>query len=315
MINENRIAYILIVIFVILFIKINQRMNQHYLQRLERRCFREMKTSFAGKVQTISHSVSGEAYWLDEKIWLKKQIFRPKCQELVKGKVEVGDSIYKPKHTWNFFLYKQANPDSVTFFECDFDCSKYKFLLDSRITYIKQIEADFPVIIKVSVDPDLIFGISFPLLFEYKDNFSNERSLSWITYYYKNIRGGRGGWVSNFRAYQNSSNGLIKIGTRPDIHSEILKGKVEILIYTDHRIDTSLITQTELEPYLVRIKQRGLYKGTDTLSVGTFKEFNERHPELVNVLLKGDSIRFGIMGMGINYRLELDTLVILPIDY
>jgi hypothetical protein len=36
--------------------------------------------------------------------------------------LEVGDSIYKPAGTFNAYIYKQANPDSVIFIECDYDC-------------------------------------------------------------------------------------------------------------------------------------------------------------------------------------------------
>lgn len=36
--------------------------------------------------------------------------------------LSIGDSIYKPAKTFNFYVYKKANPDSVIFIECQYDC-------------------------------------------------------------------------------------------------------------------------------------------------------------------------------------------------
>jgi hypothetical protein len=40
--------------------------------------------------------------------------------------IEIGDSIYKPSNTFDMYIYKKANPDSVVFVECNFDCNIYK---------------------------------------------------------------------------------------------------------------------------------------------------------------------------------------------
>jgi hypothetical protein len=79
-----------------------------------------MKTCYYGKVLRKSYGNHGEFYILNTK-W-----FTPRCQDKVKEKVAVGDSIYKPENTWSFYIYKQAHPDSVIFIECDFDCSVYE---------------------------------------------------------------------------------------------------------------------------------------------------------------------------------------------
>lgn len=44
------------------------------------------------------------------------------CKSKVRDIIEVGDSIYKPSGTFDTYIFKQANPDSVIFIECDFDC-------------------------------------------------------------------------------------------------------------------------------------------------------------------------------------------------
>lgn len=45
-----------------------------------------------------------------------------RCKNRVKDIIEIGDSIYKPSGTFDTYIYKNANPDSVIFIECDFDC-------------------------------------------------------------------------------------------------------------------------------------------------------------------------------------------------
>jgi hypothetical protein len=124
--NQDKIAYILIIAGSILTIMIYKRMNEPSIKKLERRCYREFNTCYNGKVLDVSYSVNGETYWLNTKHLLTRQIYRPRCQERAKNKVEIGDSIYKSKGTWSFCIYKQANPDSVIFIKCDFDCSIYR---------------------------------------------------------------------------------------------------------------------------------------------------------------------------------------------
>ena len=36
--------------------------------------------------------------------------------------INIGDSIYKPANTFDMYIFRQANPDSVIFVRCDFDC-------------------------------------------------------------------------------------------------------------------------------------------------------------------------------------------------
>jgi hypothetical protein len=100
-------------------------MNEPLIKTKERRCYRELGIRYYGKVLSISYGNHGYFYILDNKQFLLRQWFTPKCQEQIKRKVEIGDSIYKPKGTWDFYIYKKANPDSVIFIDCDFDCNIY----------------------------------------------------------------------------------------------------------------------------------------------------------------------------------------------
>jgi hypothetical protein len=50
--------------------------------------------------------------------------FSTQCAEK-KNRMNVGDSLYKPSNTFDYYIYKKANPDSVVFVKCDFDCDMY----------------------------------------------------------------------------------------------------------------------------------------------------------------------------------------------
>lgn len=55
-----------------------------------------------------------------------KSLFKWRCKSKVRDIIEVGDSIYKPSGTFDTYIYKNSNPDSVIFVECDFDCDYWE---------------------------------------------------------------------------------------------------------------------------------------------------------------------------------------------
>jgi hypothetical protein len=126
MIYQDRIAYVLILFGIIVTIAIHKRMNEPLLETQKRNCNREFNTCYNGKILRKSCGNHGEFYILDTKYFSTRQWFTPRCQEKIKNKVEIGDSIYKSEGTWSFYIYKQANPDSVILIKCDFDCSIYR---------------------------------------------------------------------------------------------------------------------------------------------------------------------------------------------
>lgn len=56
-------------------------------------------------------------------------LFAPQCLRIVR-RLSIGDSIYKPSGTFDCYIYKKANPDSVFFLKCDFDCNLYNTEID-----------------------------------------------------------------------------------------------------------------------------------------------------------------------------------------
>ncbi len=48
------------------------------------------------------------------------------CKSKVKDLIEAGDSIYKPSGTFDTYIFKQANLDSMILIECDFDCDYWE---------------------------------------------------------------------------------------------------------------------------------------------------------------------------------------------
>ncbi len=59
-------------------------------------------------------------------VFKDKTVFKWRCKSKVRDIIEVGDSIYKPAGTFDAYIYKKANPDSVIFIECDFDCGYWE---------------------------------------------------------------------------------------------------------------------------------------------------------------------------------------------
>ena len=53
-------------------------------------------------------------------------LFQWRCKSKVRNVIEVGDSIYKPSGTFDTYIYKKANPDSVILIKCDFDCDYWE---------------------------------------------------------------------------------------------------------------------------------------------------------------------------------------------
>ena len=49
----------------------------------------------------------------------------PDCPEIRKF-VSVGDSLYKPSTSFDLYVYKGANPDSLIYLPCEFDCESLK---------------------------------------------------------------------------------------------------------------------------------------------------------------------------------------------
>ncbi|WP_165024390.1 hypothetical protein [Dysgonomonas sp. ZJ279] len=192
-------------------------------------------------------------------------------------------------------------------------CSSSKPI--QEVISIKQIETDYPVIIRGDIDKNEIFSINFHFAFKYKNESSIKRKISIIDYYYckdhgKSYTNAFGGW-GGIKMYEHKNDSLIRIDSyyknKPINFSE----DQEFVVYTSHEVDTALIFQSELRPYLEQIKARGTTHGKDTLSIGTFNEFKKKHPKLTKILLGGDSIDFRIL----NSENQMDTLIVLPIRY
>ncbi len=86
-----------------------------------RKIVRNKKNQFSGVV--IENKLSRGVF---TSIFKDKTSFVWNCKSKVRDIIEVGDSIYKPAGTFNTYIYKKANPDSVIFIECDFDCDYWK---------------------------------------------------------------------------------------------------------------------------------------------------------------------------------------------
>ena len=123
MINKDIIGYILLCVGIVFTIMIVRECNDT-LKREKRSCIRFFNVSYKG---IVIREIGGVnlGYRLDAKN-ARKRIFYPRCQSLIRGLIEIGDSLYKPRRSFDLYIFKNANPDSVIFIKCDFDCSIYK---------------------------------------------------------------------------------------------------------------------------------------------------------------------------------------------
>jgi hypothetical protein len=87
-------------------------------KEITEKCFNQRDSIFYGII--AQKEFSKRVYYVTK----DEKLFFPRCRE-IKIELEVGDSIYKPANTFDLYVYKQANSDSVVFVECDFDCDIY----------------------------------------------------------------------------------------------------------------------------------------------------------------------------------------------
>lgn len=85
------------------------------------KCLERKKTEIKGVVLENNYSRGSYHSELSNGLLLKWY-----CKSKVMDILEVGDSIYKPQGTFNTYIYKKANPDSVIYIECDFDCDYWE---------------------------------------------------------------------------------------------------------------------------------------------------------------------------------------------
>lgn len=193
-----------------------------------------------------------------------------------------------------------------------FSCNASKSL--QEVVFIEQTDSDFPVLIRGNLDKDKIFSINFPLAFKYQNKSSIKKKISRVNYYKseKLDTFDSGYWEGGIILYEDKNG----VAQRIDSHFSNINpikndDSQNIVIYTKHDVGELIVIQSELKSYLEKIKERGIIHGKDTLSISTFKEFKEKHPDLIKMLLEGDSIRFRVSDIDN----KSDTLIVLPIRY
>lgn len=52
-----------------------------------------------------------------------EKMYSWRCKSKVRDIIKPGDLIYKPSGTYNTYIYKNADPDSMIFISCEYDCN------------------------------------------------------------------------------------------------------------------------------------------------------------------------------------------------
>jgi hypothetical protein len=205
------------------------------------------------------------------------------------------------------------------------------FLLDcsnkpiGRSVTIEQIQIEADVKFYADTANNYVFGCDIPLLFTAKSTSLRTGYFGYFNYYFNknygkaylsNLSKYSGGWFGLFLVFQYIDNKFVE--GSPDARlltdSRIRLGhSLKFIIMPHYDLDSSQSMQAILKNYLEKMKNQH----TNTLSL-PFSEFKKNHSDLVETLLKGDSIRFGVFATGdynTPYDPKKDTFITMPVKY
>lgn len=107
----------IIIILLMVIFRGAEDSNNSPLEHNKKICLENKKTTCKGIIVKSWYSRGEYMSKLEN-----SSIYEWKCSKGINEIIEKGDSIYKPSGTFDTYIYKNANPDSVIFVECDFDC-------------------------------------------------------------------------------------------------------------------------------------------------------------------------------------------------
>ncbi|HUX53479.1 MAG TPA: hypothetical protein VMV56_03620 [Williamwhitmania sp.] len=107
-----------VVIFICVIYYFNRPEESTYQSNL-RYCAKKKEKTYNGVIVRLYYS-GGPVYVLKD-----STLFSTLCAER-NNRIHIGDSIYKPSGTFSYYIYRKANPDSVIFVKCDFDCNSIR---------------------------------------------------------------------------------------------------------------------------------------------------------------------------------------------
>ncbi len=103
------------IVLLILFVLHVDKPTENYKISNKRYCITEKKKLLRGVIVREYYS-RGVIFVLND-----SSLFVPQCLRIVR-RLSIGDSIYKPSGTFDCYIYKSADPDSMVFIKCNLDC-------------------------------------------------------------------------------------------------------------------------------------------------------------------------------------------------
>ena len=113
------IGYLLCFLLVLFIICIGLVRWQESQQPADVRAYRQCKAHKSKVLQGVVVSRAGLCFRLNDRNRTVFCLYDCRAQLQL---INIGDSIYKPANTFDMYIFRQANPDSVIFVRCDFDC-------------------------------------------------------------------------------------------------------------------------------------------------------------------------------------------------
>ena len=149
---------------------------------------------------------------------------------------------------------------------------------------ITQLNSDYHIIIKGDTINNRIVYVQFFLKYEIKKINEIFMRVS-LPHYYYNCKNK---WVSNELLYSRENNDTLIYINKSKKRILETNESIECVVKTVHYADTTKATQVLFVPYIDKMKR----EGKDTLHIETVQQLKQTKPELINKLLKGDSIVF-----------------------
>ncbi len=168
----------------------------------------------------------------------------------------------------------------------------HNLVIDKNADTITQTESNSQVVIRYDREQNEIFLIQFPFSFEYKNHSLKNRNVNFGYIYKSNFEGN----YSNGRTrlfYKINDELVEDYNLRKEAKLANIFKSNQFTVQTFHfinSIDTTKAIQVYFQPYIEQMK----VSDSDSLSIGTMQEFVQRHPQLTEIFLKGDSIGFGV---------------------
>ena len=165
---------------------------------------------------------------------------------------------------------------------------------NSSMINIKQINSNYPIIVRTNRENNKIGAVDFPLVFNVSKNVTKQISILDYPEYKRNskyvINEYDKYWNTNTHIVFNINNVLMRPKNKIDDTLMSLNNKVkQVVVYIKYY---NLSKNDEVQKLCSSYLERAKSMDKDTLHIESIQQLKQTNPNFVNDFLQGDSIRF-----------------------